>query len=146
MKKILFFLLLSFVVKVSYAQSDTAKSAPHGLIQYSRPGFFRNGKFSVDGQQETFKEITYRLANDKASAYEYNQFRKYNHLTAYMGGAAIACLISSLIVNDNNNGWKNTPAKVLVGAGFGFIIPEFIFAGKRNKHFWRSVNLYNHYN
>ncbi len=73
-------MLLSFAITSSYAQSYTAKSVKAGAITYTRPTFFKNGKFYVNGQHETFSEISTRLANANVSADEYNEIKKYRIL------------------------------------------------------------------
>ena len=143
MKKVGLFLFLVFAITKSYAQIDSSKSVRTGQIAYTRSGFFSAGKFTVNGQTETFSEINTRLANSKASADEYNQFRQNANLTTYSFVGSLAFLASSLIVNGSTSRWKNTPAKVLFGTGIAFIIPEIVFAGKRNKHFSQAIRLYN---
>jgi len=143
MKRTLLFLLLNFVVWATYAQKDTTKSSNGDVIHYTHPGFWSSGKFTVNGNKESFKGICTRLAESNVSAPEFNEYKKYRNLTYYMAGGAIACIVSSLPMNHSSGGWKTTQAKVAFGVGCGFLIPEFIFASKRNRHFWKAVQLYN---
>jgi hypothetical protein len=143
MKRVLLFVLLSFAATVTYAQKDTTRSTNGDVIHYNRAGFWESGKFTVNGNVESFNQISARLAEAKASAYEFNEYKKYRNLTYYMAGGAIACIVSSLPFNHGGSAWKTSQAKVAFGAGIGFMVPEFIFAGKRNKHFWKAVQAYN---
>jgi hypothetical protein len=143
MKKILLFLLLNIITTAIYAQRDSTKLPSNGMIKYSRHSFFRAGGFTVDGKQQTFSEVNTRLMNSPASAAEFKEYKKYRNLTYYMGGVAVASLLASAIVPGNSNTFKNTSSKVLFGMGLGFIIPEAIFAGKRDKHYKRSFESYN---
>lgn len=144
MKKILLILILSFIAKLNYAQSDSSKqSSLSGVIQYTAGGFWHKGKYSIDGKQITRNELFSALMNYPPSAKEFNEYKKYNTLTYCACGAALSCLITSLIANGNSSTFKNTTSKVFLGLGCGFIIPEAIFAGKRNKHYRQSLKLYN---
>jgi len=143
MKKVLLFLLLNIITTAIYAQRDSTKLSSNGMIQYSRHGFFRAGTFTINGQQQTFSEVNTRLMNSPASASEFKEYEKYRNLTYYMGGAAVASLLASAIITGNSSRFKNTSSKVLFGVGCAFIIPELIFAGKRNRHYKRSFESYN---
>lgn len=143
MKKILLFLFFNIITVLTYAQSDTSKLSSAHMIQYTKPTFFKSGKFYIDGQHKTVSEINTLLMNSPASANEYEKYKKNRNLTAYMFAGAMSCLIASAITNGNSSTFKNTSSKVLLGVGCAFIIPEFIFAGKRNRHYRNSVNSYN---
>jgi len=143
MKKVLLFLVLGFIAKVNYAQTDSAKLSRPGMIEYSPGGFFRSGKFLINGNEVTNDEMFTKLANYQPSAYDLKEFKKYRDLTYYSAGAALSFLTASLIATGNSSTFKNTSSKVLFGLGMGFIVPEAIFAGKRNRHWRKSVGLYN---
>ena len=143
MKKILLFLFLSFITALTYAQSDTSKLSSRHMIEFTKPTFFKSGKFYIDGKQQTVREVNTLLMNSPASASEYKEFKKYRNLTTYMFAGAMSCLVASLITNGNANTYRNTPSKILLGVGCAFIIPEFIFAGKRNRHYRQSFDSYN---
>ncbi len=143
MKKYLLVLMLGFAANMSYAQSYNTLFMPDSTIQYSRHGFFRTGRFTVNGHQETKDQIFTRLMNNPASAGEFNEYKRYRNLTEYMALGVGLSLLAAAIANGNASTFKNTSSKVLAGVAFGFIIPEAIFAGKRNKHYRRSFELYN---
>lgn len=143
MKKILLFLFFNIITVLTYAQSDTSKLSSAHMIEVTKPTFFKGSKFYIDGKQQTVSEINTRLMNSPASAYEFKEYKKNRNLTYYMGGAAIACLITSAIIAGSVNKTKNTVSNVLLGAGFAFMIPEVIFGLKRNKHYGRSIESYN---
>ncbi|MDB5031277.1 hypothetical protein [Mucilaginibacter sp.] len=143
MKRIFLFVVLGFITTVGYAQSDSLKRLSTGMIQYSPASFFRSGKFTVDGKQITVKEVNARLANYQPDADEYNKYKKYRNLTYYTCGSALGFLAASLIATGNSNTFKNTSSKIFAGIGIGLLVPEAIFASKRNKHFARAGYIYN---
>jgi len=142
MKSAFLFLVLSFTVALSHAQSDSSKLASNSAISYQN-SFWHPAKFFVDGKQISFAEVNTKLMGFQQSANEFNEYRKYKDLTLYTGVTAIAFLVASAIATGNSSSFKNTSSKVFFGVGCGLIIPEFIFARKRNRHFNRSFTLYN---
>jgi len=113
------------------------------MIQYIPGGWFTSGKYVIDGNKVTFREVNTRLANYQPSANEFNEYRKYRNLTYYSGGTSILFLAASLIATGNSSTFKNTSSKVFAGIGVSFLVPEFIFSLKRNKHFRSAGTIYN---
>lgn len=142
MRKFLLLLLLCLFARVGHTQSDSSKLSQSGPIYYSPPGFFRSGKFSINGKQQTFREVSIRLANARVSAVEFKQYEKNKSLAWYMFGAAMASLTASAIASGNSN-TINRPGTIFLGIGCAFIVPEAIFARKRNRHYSRAFQLYN---
>ena len=141
--KTLLMLFLTFTTTAIYAQQDSTKLSPDSVIQYRWFGPFRLPRFTVDNKPQTSRQVYARLINYPPSAQEVKEYKKYNNLTYFMAGACIVSLSSALITTGNSNSFKNTSTKILFGVGCGFLIPEFIFAVKRNRHFKRSFELYN---
>jgi len=142
-KNILLLLILAITTVAGYAQTDSTKRTPTGAITYTRPGFFRSGKFMVDGSQISYKEVTERLSSYQPAAEEYNKYKVNRNLTYYAGGSVILLAVASAITNGNSSTYKTTSSKVLIGLSGTFLIPEFIFALNRNKHFRNAGRIYN---
>lgn len=139
-KKVLLFLLLTFIAKVNYAQSDTSKHSSNGMIQFRR-GFWVS-RFFVDGKQISRADVNELLISYQPSAYEFNEYKKNKNLTTYFGIAAVAFLITPLIT-DHFKTINSKPGQIALGLGYGFTIPVIIFGFRRDKHYNRSFNLYN---
>ena len=142
-RKVILLLLLSFVFSAGFAQSDTVKVAPGGVIEYRQRNIFSAGHFFVNGNEESVKQIHTRLMNDKISAYDFNKAKKYDKLAQYMAFLLLAGSIATPIVNHGSDTFTNTAAKVTAGATCGFIIPGFVFRIKSDHHFTKAVRLYN---
>jgi hypothetical protein len=144
MKKVLLIIVLSLITTLNYAQGDSSKRFSNGVIGCSC-GFFGIGKYTIDGKQATRNEVYASLLSYPVSAIEFEESRKYKRLSNYAGIAAISFLLGSIIANGGfqSNTVNRTPAKILLGVGYAFIVPDVIFGLKRNKHLKNSVALYN---
>jgi hypothetical protein len=142
MKKILLFQLLGFITMASYAQVDSSKLSSSGMIQYSPSGFFRAAKYSIGGKQASRDQVYAVLMSDTASANEFNEFKKYKHISNYSGGAAVVFLLIPLIT-DHFKTINSTPGRISLTIGYGLIIPDIFFGFKAIKHYKRSLMLHN---
>ncbi|MDB5008193.1 MAG: hypothetical protein JWP45_2586 [Mucilaginibacter sp.] len=143
MKKGYLIFVLILVTTLSYAQSDSSKlSSNAGPIQYKPGGVFRGGKFIINGERVNGKQVNVLLMNNPASAGEFKEFKKDRNRTDYFGIPALSFLVGSMIAGGRSNTLKGS-SKIMAGIGFGLIIPEIIFAIKRNKHYKRSFIMYN---
>ena len=145
MRKALLIIVLSFTTTLNYAQSGSEKMHSDSLTRSSHGIFFNNHKFTIGEKQITKNEAYAILMNYQPSAIELKEYKKYNDLTVYTGVAAVSFLVASLIANGDlqSKAFNNTSSKILLGIGCGLIIPEGVFAVNRNKHYKRSIKLYN---
>ncbi|OKS87816.1 hypothetical protein [Mucilaginibacter polytrichastri] len=119
MKKILSLLIFSFFSTIIYAQVSDSKSLSDSTIQWKKGSFWVRGNYTIGDVPTTNKVVYNKLKNSTASANELKEYNKYKHLTAYSFGAAMSCLVASLIVDKGSSSWKSTSGKVLFGVGCG---------------------------
>jgi len=143
MKKVLLFLFLGFITIRSSAQVDSARHITGGAIKYTKTFWTGKVTYTVGGIQASRKEVLANLISYGPSAKEDNIAAHYNTLAWVACGSALACFAASLITNDSSESFHTRSSKVFFGVGVGLIIPEFIFAGKRNRHFKNSIAAYN---
>jgi hypothetical protein len=143
MKKILSLLIFCFFSTIIHAQVSGSKPLSDSTIQWKKGSFWVRGSYVINDVPASKKEVFNKLKNSTASANEFKEYNKYQHLTGYTAGAVISCLVASLIVNKGSSSWNSTPSKVLFGVGCGLIIPEIVFASKRKAHLKHAVELYN---
>jgi hypothetical protein len=134
-----------FMIFILNAYPQKADSA----ITIERRQFHQNGKI------RTFPQVKMSLANNQASASEYQKYKVNNTIAipfvivgsvGIIAGAAITLVSSVKQSQDVNNGELNGTYSsglgiVLIGAAFDIVALPFLFSA--NKHFKQSINNYN---
>ena len=140
-KKIITLIVLCLAAKLNFAQVDSSKYDLKKAILHSR-SFWTGDTFYLDGHRINKREVNEMLMNSPASAYEFNEYKKFNNLTLYTAIITDAFLLTSLAAGHFKT-INSKPSQISAGIGFGLIVPLVIFGSKRDKHFGRAFDLYN---